>query len=146
LLVTLQDQRLSPAFLSSSELQVFGQQAMSSTVNEPSSCLPTTSFRRTARTRTLSVVNAKPVLVRTSHTKLVVSDHTNHLCLSSLSNCLHSTASLSSTGYESNSSTSMTSKRDSLTNNHSRDLSLSSNDEGQRWKSSVSFHTSNIHH
>ncbi|UJR22631.1 hypothetical protein I4U23_025672 [Adineta vaga] len=103
---------------------------------------PTTkSFNRIGSTRQYvaslqrgSVMNAKPVLVKTTSitsqpNASVIYDTNNELFQSARR--LESSASLSSTGYDSNSSPSMVSKRNSLATNHSIDFSTSS-DERQR--------------
>jgi hypothetical protein len=85
--------------------------------------------------RTLAV-HAKPVLVKTTCNVLkqnppIIYDSNKELFQSSKR--LHSSASLSSTGYDSNSSPSIISKRNSLITNHSQEFS-SSSDERQRLK------------
>jgi hypothetical protein len=88
--------------------------------------------------RTLAV-HAKPVLVKTTCNVLknnspIIYDTNNELLQSSKR--LHSSASLSSTGYDSNSSPSSISKRNSLITNHSQEFS-SSSDERQKLKAWV---------
>ncbi len=83
-----------------------------------------------------SAVHAKPILVKTTSNVLkenpsITYDINNELFQSSRR--LQSSASLSSTGYDSNSSPSILSKRNSLITSHSNDLS-SSSDERQRLK------------
>jgi len=85
-----------------------------------------------------SAVHAKPILVKTTSNVLkenpspsITYDINNELFQSSRR--LQSSASLSSTGYDSNSSPSIISKRNSLITTHSNDLS-SSSDERQRLK------------
>jgi hypothetical protein len=85
--------------------------------------------------RTLAV-HAKPVLVKTTcnvlkHNSPITYDNNHELFQSSKR--LHSSTSLSSTGYDSNSSPSILSKRNSLITTNSHDLS-SSSDERQRLK------------
>ncbi len=85
--------------------------------------------------RTLAV-HAKPVLVKTTCNVLkqnppIIYDSNKELFQSSKR--LYSSASLSSTGYDSNSSPSIISKRNSLITNHSQEFS-SSSDERQRLK------------
>ena len=82
--------------------------------------------------RTLAV-HAKPVLVKTTYNAL--DDHTPVIpdqC-TQLSKRIYSSTSLSSTGYDSNSSPSILSKRNSLITNHSQEFSISS-DEKQKTK------------
>jgi hypothetical protein len=88
--------------------------------------------------RTLAV-HAKPVLVKTTcnvlkHNQPMTYDTNNQFLPTSRR--LHSSTSLSSTGYDSNSSPSIISKRNSLVTNHSNDFS-SSSEERQRLKSWV---------
>jgi hypothetical protein len=85
--------------------------------------------------RTLAV-HAKPVLVKTTCNVLkqnppIIYDSNKELFQSSKR--LYSSASLSSTGYDSNSSPSIISKRNSLITNHSQEFS-SSSDERQKLK------------
>ena len=85
--------------------------------------------------RTLAV-HAKPVLVKTTCNALKYNSpvtYDNNTELFHSSKRLHSSTSLSSTGYDSNSSPSILSKRNSLITNHSNDLS-SSSDDRQRSK------------
>lgn len=100
-------------------------------------------LNRTASTRQyvsslqrLSTVHAKPVLVKTTCHALqadapIVYDSNHELFQASKR--LNSSTSLSSTGYDSNSSPSMISKRNSLVTNHSQEFSSSSEDK-QRLK------------
>ncbi|CAF4792141.1 unnamed protein product [Rotaria sp. Silwood1] len=86
--------------------------------------------------RTLAV-NAKPVLVKTTcnvlkHNSPITYDNNNNELFQS-TRSLHSSTSLSSTGYDSNSSPSIISKRNSLITDRSNDHSLS-NDEHQSIK------------
>ncbi|CAF1610386.1 unnamed protein product [Rotaria magnacalcarata] len=86
--------------------------------------------------RTLAV-HAKPVLVKTTcnvikHNPTIAYDNNNNKLFQS-SRSLHSTTSLTSTGYDSNSSPSILSKRNSLVTDRSNDHSLS-NDEHQSLK------------
>jgi len=76
-------------------------------------------------------VQAKPILVKTT-CNVIKSDppmiyDSNHELFQS-SKRLHSSTSLSSTGYDSNSSPSVISKRNSLITNHSQEFSSSSED------------------
>ncbi|CAF1302318.1 unnamed protein product [Adineta steineri] len=120
------------------------QLAMAAAVNYPDSYESSprpNQFNRIGSTRqyvsslqrTLAV-HAKPILVKTTfnpitQTPSIIYDSTNELFPSSKR--LQSSASLSSTGYDSNSSPSILSKRHSLITSHSNDLSTSS-DERQR--------------
>ena len=109
---------------------------------------PTDHFNRIGSTRQYAAslqrtlaVHAKPILVKTTcgilKQNAVCNEHPLNPALQTSKRLLSST-SLSSTGYDSNSSPSIVSKRNSLATTHSIDLSSSSSDDRQRMKSWVS--------
>lgn len=79
-----------------------------------------------------SAVHAKPVLVKTTY-QIPLNDEDNHELFQS-SKRLHSSTSLSSTGYDSNSSSSIVSKRNSLM------INSSSSEDKHQLKPWVHFH------